>query len=197
MNYGEVRRMALRLLFSDTSAGQPIPADYNDQADYLAAIPSLVDNALLDIAVRTDCLTAVVPLSSLRCEGERGGKRVIALPNDCYETVAVLLPGLVPAAFRVLADRLYVEPALPEDTVVYYRRFPVSVGSAPEDSTALDGTAEMHALVPFYVAAYLVLYDDSYRYGVLRSEYENRLMALRQAKAELSPIRNVYEAVTA
>lgn len=84
MTYGEVKRMALRLIFSDTAAGQPIAESYNDQADYLAAIPALVDSAQTDIAVRARRIPALCPVDSLS-EREEGGFRVLTLPADCRE----------------------------------------------------------------------------------------------------------------
>ena len=43
------------------------------------------------------------------------------------------------------------------------------------------------------MAAQLVLYDDSYRYAVLRSEYESRVAALREsARVEESTVGDVY-----
>lgn len=192
MNYGEVRRMALRLIFSDTSAGQIIPEGYNDQADYLAAIPAFVDSALHDIAVRTGRLTAAVPLASLTIHAETGRSRVYELPEDCIQVTGVLLPELQSASYHILGGRLYVNRELPDGSILSYRRFPVSVGSEPADSLELDGTPEIHSAIAYYVAAQLVLYDDSYRYAVLRNEYESRVTALRQIKAELYDIADQY-----
>lgn len=69
----------------------------------------------------------------------------------------------------------------------------MSVGASPEDTLELDNTPDVHAAIPFFVAAQLVLYDDSYRYAVLRSEYESRVAALREsARVEESAVGDVY-----
>ena len=44
MTYGELKQRVLELIFSYSVAGSEIPATYNNQADYLAMIPGLVNN---------------------------------------------------------------------------------------------------------------------------------------------------------
>ena len=47
MTYGQVKRAALRLLNASTIAGSEVPLSYNDQADLVLAMPSLVDDAVM------------------------------------------------------------------------------------------------------------------------------------------------------
>lgn len=198
MTYGEVKRMALRLIFSDTAAGQPIAESYNDQADYLAAIPALVDSAQTDIAVRARRIPALCPVDSLS-EREEGGFRVLTLPADCREPMhgGLLLPEGEEFGrcrdYRLAGGRLWLPKSAPAGLILEYWRYPVSVGASPEDALELDNTPDVHAAIPFFVAAQLVLYDDSYRYAVLRSEYESRVAALREsARVEESTVGDVY-----
>lgn len=192
MTYGEVKRMALKLIFSDTAGGVPIEDSYNDQADYLAAIPSLVDSAQMDIAVRARKIPALIPLSELRHEA-REEFTAYELPEDCREVEGLVLPDLTRPDYRLIAGKLCVCGKAPAGTLLDYRRYPVSVGSDPEDSLVLDGTPDVHSAIPYFVAAQLVLYDDSYRYGALRNEYESRVTALRdKPRYESGSIQDVY-----
>lgn len=192
MTYGEVKRMALKLIFSDTAAGIPIADNYNDQADYLGAIPALVDSAQIDIAVRARKIPALVPLRELPRE-TLGEFTAYELPEDCREVEGLVLPDMTRPDYRLLAGKIFVSGEMPEGAMLDYRRYPVSVGSDPEDSTELDGTPDVHSAIPYFVAAQLVLYDDSYRYGVLRNEYESRVMALRdKPRYEIGSIHDVY-----
>lgn len=198
MTYGEVKRMALKLIFSDTAAGQPIADSYNDQADYLAAIPALVDSAQTDIAVRGRSIPALCPVDELP-ERTEGDFRVLTLPGDCREPshAGLLLPeGELPGRYRdyrLVGGRLWLHKTAPSGLILEYSRYPASVGAAPEDTLELDNTPEVHGAIPFFVAAQLVLYDDAYRYAVLRNEYESRVAAMREAmRVEETTVGDVY-----
>ncbi len=198
MTYGEVKRMALKLLFSDTVAGQPIADSYNDQADYLAAIPALVDSAQTDLAVRAKGIPAICPTDELP-ERREGDFRVLTLPADCREPVhtGLILPEGDELEryrdYRLAGGKLWLPKEAPSGLILEYLRYPVSVGAAPEDALELDNTPDVHGAIPFFVAAQLVLYDDSYRYAVLRNEYESRVSALREAvRVEESTVGDVY-----
>ena len=192
MTYGEVKRMALKLIFSDTAGGVPIEDSYNDQADYLAAIPALVDSAQMDIAVRAKKIPALTVLSELSHE-TRDEVTAYELPEDCREVEGPVLPDMTRPDYRLLAGKIYLKGEAPEGTLLAYRRYPVSVGSDPADDLELDGTADVHSAIPYFVAAQLVLYDDSYRYGALRNEYESRVAALRdKPRYESGSIEDVY-----
>lgn len=198
MTYGEVKHTALKLLFSDTSAGQPIAESYNDQADYIAAIPALVDSAQTDVAVRARKIPAVIALSALAGE-EDGGFTVYALPADCHEIVH---SGLVVkegetlrryGGYRLVGGKLYVPKSAPGGMELEYYRYPLSVGADPADELALDNSPDTHSAIPFFVAAQLVMYDDAFRYGALKSEYEARVAALRRSvRVERHGIDDVY-----
>ncbi len=43
MTFGELKKRVLQLIFSYSVAGSEIPATYNNQADYLAMIPGLIN----------------------------------------------------------------------------------------------------------------------------------------------------------
>ena len=198
MTYGEVKHSTLKLIFSDTSAGQPIAESYNDQADYIAAIPALVDSAQTDIAVRARQIPAVIALSALGGE-EDGGFTAYTLPADCREIVH---SGLVVkegetvrryGGYRLIGGKLYVPKSAPGGMELEYYRCPVSVGADPADGLILDNSPDTHSAIPYFVAAQLVMYDDAFRYGALRSEYEARVAALRRpVSVERSTIDDVY-----
>ena len=198
MTYGEVKRMALKLIFSDTAAGQPIAASYNDQADYIKAIPALVDSAQADIALRGRRLPALCRVRELAAR-EEGGFRVMELPGDCRELMhgGLLLPSAEGLEryrqYSLAGGKLWLSKSAPEGLLIEYWRYPLSVGESPNDSLELDNSPDTHSAIPFFVAAQLVLYDDSYRYAALRNEYENRISALRESpRAEETDIEDVY-----
>ena len=203
MTYGDVKRLALQLAFTDTVAGQEIPGSYNGQADYLLQIPGLVDSALTDITLRGKRLPAAVALAELPSRVQ-GGYTVYTLPADYRELMHGGLVALVSDGcggqefrcyrqFRFLGGELAVPRSAPGELTLEYWRAPASVGSAPSDSAPLDGTPDMHRAIPYFVAAQLVMYDDGFRYQALRSEYEVRVAALRDGlTVEEVPIRDAY-----
>ena len=83
MTYGELKDRVLELIFSYSVAGSQIPATYNNQADYIAMIPGLVNNGQIDIATSVKRIPAMAFLSDL--ENEQVGERVLyKLPADCW-----------------------------------------------------------------------------------------------------------------
>ena len=49
MNYGQVKKASLELIFSESIAGDPIALSYNNQADYVRMIPRLVNDGMMYI----------------------------------------------------------------------------------------------------------------------------------------------------
>ena len=77
--------------------------------------------------------------------------------------------------------------------MVEYYRYPEALPAAPEDSAELDNTPEVHSIIPYYVAAHLVMYDDAFRYASLWNEFETRLGRLTEPVfTESEPIQDVY-----
>ncbi len=71
MTYGWAREFALELIDQATIAGSPVPATYNNQADYLRKIPRLLDDAAVIAATTSHKIRAVAALGSL--EHRSGG----------------------------------------------------------------------------------------------------------------------------
>lgn len=192
MTYGQVKRAALRLINASTVSGSEIPLGYNGQADLVKAMPSLVDDAVMQIATTVKKLPAAVPLSSL----ESAPNGLYVLPADCWRVKAggLLLPesGQRFRDVRLLGRQLWLKNA-PEGLWLEYWRYPQPVGSAPADDAPLDNTPDTHTAVPWFVASQLVLYDDPYRYAALHNEWEARLRRLSESvTAEREPIGDAY-----
>lgn len=204
MTYGEVKREALKLAFTDTIAGQDIPNSYNSQADYVLQIPGLVDSALMDIVTRAKHIPEVVQLDDLK-SSQQNAFIAYCMPPDYQDMVHSGLVAFIPDAFgeeqivrfrnyRLIGGKLLVPRTAPKGMSLEYWRFPRSVGSNPADSVQLDGTADMHSAVPYYVAAQLVMYDDAFRYQALRNEYETKITLLHDPVfVEETPVNNVYD----
>lgn len=63
MNYGQIKHATMQLVYSDTIAGEDIASTYNNQADYLKAIPALVNDCEMYIATTVKRIPKLVPLS--------------------------------------------------------------------------------------------------------------------------------------
>ena len=173
MTYGELKNRVLELIFSYSVAGTTIPATYNNQADYIAMIPGLVNNGQMDIATSVKRIPAIVLLNDL--EQEQVGDRILyKLPDDCW--LKIELPC-----------------HHPPDLTLEYWRYPERVSIETEDSAELDNTPDVHECLVFYAAAHLLAYDDAYRYTVFLNMYEERIIRLREPVwIEPGPIEDVY-----
>lgn len=195
MTYGQVKRAALRLLNAGTIAGSEIPLSYNDQADLVLAMPSLVDDAVMQIATTVKKIPAAVRLGTLEKLNTPGGT-LYTLPADCWRLMngGLLRPdGEGRRQDYQLLGRQLLLPAEKPELWAEYWRYPASVGNEPDDDTPLDNSPETHTAVPYFVAGQLVMYDDAYRYAALHNEWESRLRRLGEAVfTERSRVRDAY-----
>ena len=198
MTYGELKSRVLELIFSYSVAGSPIPAAYNNQADYLAMIPGLVNNGQMDIATSVKRIPAMVPFNEL--ESEQVEERVLyKLPSDCW----LPFPGGLLFShscryeryfgYRMIAGRIELPFHAPSGLALEYWRYPERVSADTPDGTELDNTPDVHECLVFYVAAHLLAYDDAYRYTVFLNMYEDRRKRLKEPVwLEPGPIEDVY-----
>lgn len=188
MNYGQIKHATMQLVYSDTIAGEDIASTYNNQADYLKAIPALVNDCEMYIATTVKRIPKLVPLSGLSKQ-DFGAFDMYAMPVDFWR---LMNGGLVwptkndvgePVFTRYHGYRLYANNQLLinkgvkgiNQMMVEYYRYPEALPSNPDDSVELDNTPEVHSVIPYYVAAHLVLYDDAFRYASLWNEFETRI----------------------
>lgn len=196
MTYGQVKRAALRLINADTIDGTEIPPSYNGQADLLAAMPSLVDDAMMEIATTVRKIPACVCLDSLE-KTQHGSCVLYTLPEDCWQLPSggLFRPGAEGRCTDArLAGGKLLLPAGEQGLWMEYWRYPASVGEHPADDTPLDNSPDTHSAVPYFVAAQLVLYDDAYRFAALHNEWETRLARLNSGVfAESVRVGDRYE----
>lgn len=195
MTYGQVKRAALRLLNASTVGGSEIPLSYNEQADLVLAMPSLVDDAVMQIATTVKKIPAVVRLDELM--QIRVGENVLyKLPTDCWRLMDGGLLRLESGerfrGYKRLAHQLLL-PAGEKGLWAEYWRYPSSVGNTPADSVPLDNSPDTHTAIPYFVAGQLVMYDDAFRYAALHNEWESRLRRLGEPVfTEQSQVRDAY-----
>ena len=204
MTYGQVKRLSLQKIYSDTIAGEVIESSYNNQADYEIPIPGLVNDAMTYIATTVKRIPAITKLEDLNWD-EEDQFYIYYLPEDCYEIMngGLILPFRENQAREVSdryrkyrlygANQLWLPKNAPKGLYLEYYRFPAMVDSDTPDDTELDNTPDTHAAIPYYVAAQLVMYDDAFRYASLYNDWENRLGRLKeQTRVEESHVRDVY-----
>ena len=185
MTYDKLKNCVLELIFSYSVAGSSIPATYNNQADYIAMIPGLINSGQMDIATSVKRIPVMPDLSDL--EQEQIGERVLyKLPSDCWlpYTGGLLLPDSHRYdryfGYRFIGGRIELPFHAPSGLAPEYWRYPERVSSETPDSTELDNTPDVHECLVFYVAAHLLAYDDAYRYTVFVNMYEERRKRLKE-----------------
>jgi len=206
MNYGEIRDASLQLIGQYTIAGDLYAPSYNNQQDYLNKIPFLVNDALVLIASGAYRYPSQVTLDPEQGE-DYGNYYRFVFPDDMLE----MIPGglLVPDADKRRGEssiwtRYRVEPPdhilLPKSLdkpviLPYYRRpqlLPIS-GGLPADDTIIDAPVSVQMAIPYYVAAYLCLEDDAFKYASLKNEFENKIARLTPAPyTEIQDVYDVY-----
>ena len=208
MNYGQLKKLVLQLIFSESIAGEEISYTYNNQADYLRAIPGLANDGMMYIATTVKKIPEIVRLTDLETE-DFGAYTMYILPKDFWRLNNGGLIWQRPDVYslpnysyqRFHGYKLYANnklmiakntPHLDEMLVEYYR-YPETLGDDPDDLTELDNTPETHAALPYYVAAQLVMYDDAFRYSALWNAFETRLSRITEpVTTEYAPVDDAY-----
>lgn len=200
MNYGQVRDQVLKLLNQYTIAGTKVPATYNNQQDYLDRIPSLVNDAMMEIATTTRKIISTLNLEDLPSE-ERGEEVSYQLPDDFYQflsgSVVTTREGhtLHTSQYTVLGRKCMIVPKKEAGkyTLSYYR-YPTLLSASPADTDALDNVPETHYAIPFYVAAFLVDHDSPFLCSLFSGKYADKLAKLSEGiRAEIHPTQDVYD----
>ena len=202
MNYAWARDFALELINQYSVAGDKVALSYNNQADYLARIPKLLDDAQTMVATTVRRIRAAAPLSELTEVDTRHGWRVYKFPTDCWQFASGGLIRFTPHGvrrfhkYRLLSgDRIAVPSGVEDTAELEYFRYPKLLGTNPTDTAELDNTIEVQMALPYYVAAHLVMYDNNFAYGALYNEWEGKLERLYELpQTELNITENVYDA---
>lgn len=202
MTYKQCKERALGLIFSQQIAGSTISESYNNQADYTAKIPGLINDCEDYIATTVKPILDVVKLADCMY-AEEGNSRIYTLPANCYK---LMMGGLInPNESRFNAERvddyvliadnkLLVPNRVDENCLVEYYRYPEHLSTNPADNTQLDNTPDVHDCIPFYVAAYLVIYDSPFMYSAFYNNFETRLQRLSKSSFIVkSEIKDVYK----
>ena len=186
MTYGELKNRVLQYIFSYSIAGDEIQLSYNNQEDYVKQIPGLLNSAQTYI-YQVKHFEAAVKLSDLTRE-DFGDSDMYVLPDDCLK----MKPGLIlPQGGRLRpqfvrfnnyklfgGNKLLVPKGMGDKLLMEYWKRSVPLPENIPDSYVLKNTDEVNELLPFYIAAFVVMYDDAFRYSALYNEFETRLQRL-------------------
>lgn len=201
MNYKWARDFTLELINQYSIAGSPIPNSYNNQADYVARIPKLMDDAQMYVATNQGRIRTVEPMVNLDWQ-RRGEWKVFQLPDDCWQVCSSGIIRLEDGHFQryhryhLIGDRSIMIPAeLDGDLQLEYFRYPNLLGPKPNDEAPLDNTPVAQMALPYYVAAHIVMHDDEFAYQALYNEFEAKLARLAEVpKAEVATVEDAYSA---
>ena len=191
MTYGELKHKVLNLIFSYSKAGDAIELSYNNQADYINQIPPLLSSVQSYIYQVVRIQDSIL-LKDLTVE-DHGATNVYVLPDDC----AKIVPGIIiprqrkgPWGGEVFerrmdyklfgGNKMMAPKNLPDDAILEYEKRAVPVPVNVQDNYVLRNTEEINEIIPFYIAAFVILYDDPFRYSALYNEFETRLQRLRK-----------------
>jgi len=218
MTYGELKKLVMQLIFSESIAGTEIRETYNNQADYLRMIPGLANDGMMYIATTVKKIPELVPLTTLNYE-EMGKFRLYTLPEDFWRmhNGGIIWPKPIGGGqtayerfhwYKMYANnRLLVPANVPnlDEMMVEYYRYPHQIPDIPDDapdkkaqeqerdSMELDNTPDTHAALPYYIAAQLVMYDDPFRYSALWNAFETRLGRITEpVTTEYSLVDDAY-----
>lgn len=200
MNFGYIRDRALQLVDQYSVAGQTVALSYNNQADYVKKIPGLVDDGMTLLSTTYRRLRASVALSTL-ARVKFGDATAYVMPDDFWQMSSA---GMVTFdkdgkivrwhRYHVMEEKMFVldgEPPVP--LIVEYYRYPRLTGLNPAETDELDGPIEMQLVLPYYVAAHLVMLDNAFAYSALFNEFESRAIRLMEMpQAEVNVVEDRY-----
>lgn len=181
MTYKWLKNQVLKLLNQYTMAGSPVADLYNNQQDYLERIPSLANDAIMEIATTVRKIQATMDLSMLPSE-DIGEQIRYRLPTDFYQfksgDTVITTDGKVlhTNQYSLHGQRFLIVPKTEdgEYSITYYR-YPVLLEEKPQDGDELDNTPETHFAIPFYVASFLVAHDEPFLCSLFMNKFTDKL----------------------
>lgn len=203
MTFEQVQNQVLKLLNQYSVAGTLVAPAYNNQQDYLNRVASLANDAVMEIATTARKIPATLDLSTLT--GENAGDWVrYELPDDFYQfktgdTLLTTDDGRLLHTNRyTLSGKKYLlvpKREIEEGssyTITYYR-YPKLLSEKPAPTDELDNEPETHYAVPFYVAAFLVIHDDSFLFASFYNKFEDKLAKMSAGlSVEAHSVDDVY-----
>lgn len=201
MTYNQIRDRSLKLINQYSIAGDQIASTYNNQQDYLYRIPSLVNDAMLAISTSTRLLRSWVRADDLSYD-TLADQRIYDMPDDFWQFESGGFRGISPEGkIRKYTDYQFIggkQVMIPEAEannllLVEYCRRPERLPDEPDGKEELDVPEEAQAAIPYYVAAHLVMQDDSFQYASLYNEWETKLDRLGElTRTELPEVDDQY-----
>lgn len=199
MNYEWARDFTLELINQYSVAGDVVAMSYNNQADYIARIPKLLNDAQMHIATTVRRIREMVPSTELKSE-VRGDWRVYTVPDDCWQMSGAGLvlfnrgETLRYHKYRNIGAKQFAVPvSMTEEFWLEYFRYPKLLSFKPGNDDELDNTQEAQFALPYYAAAHLVMYDNMHAYGVLFNEWEGKLERLYELpQTDMGTVEDAY-----
>lgn len=200
MNYGQIRDRALQLIDQYSIAGQTVALSYNNQADYVKKIPGLINDGLEYLFTSFRRIRATAQLSALG-RVRYGENTAYVLPNDFWQMSSAGMMTFRKDGspmrwhrYHLLGEKMFVlDGPAPRPLIVEYYRRPRLLSENPKETDELDGPIEMQMTLPYYVAAHLVILDNSFAYSALLAEFEERARRLiEMPQAELNTVEDLY-----
>lgn len=203
MTFEQVQNQVLKLLNQYSVAGTLVAPAYNNQQDYLNRVASLANDAVMEIATTARKIPATLDLSTLGSE-DAGDWVRYELPEDFYQfktgdTLLTTDDGrlLRTNRYTISGKKYLLVPKREIEegssyTITYYR-YPQLLGDKPAPTDELDNAPETHYAVPFYVAAFLVIHDDSFLFASFYNKFEDKLAKMSAGlSVEARSVDDVY-----
>lgn len=203
MTFEQVQNQVLKLLNQYSVAGALVAPAYNNQQDYLNRVASLANDAVMEIATTARKIPATLDLSTLGSE-DAGDWVRYELPEDFYQfktgdTLLTTDDGhlLHTNRYTISGQKYLLVPKREIEegssyTITYYR-YPRLLSDKPAPTDELDNAPETHYAVPFYVAAFLVIHDDSFLFASFYNKFEDKLAKMSAGlSVEARSVDDVY-----
>ena len=207
MTYKYVENQVLKLLNQYTIAGTGVADTYNNQKDYLLRIPSLVNDAMMEIATTVRKIQVVTPLCDLECIRCDDQECWFVMPDDFFmlksgDTVRTHAGRTVHVqVVSQLGQNILIVPKGPAQDrcdmiIVVYFRYPELLDedrANVDPDTELDNTPDTHLAIPYYVAGVLAMHDDPFLCSTLMNGYEDKLAKMMPpVTADVHPVQDAY-----
>lgn len=204
MTIGECKKAALRLLNQYSIAGTPVPLSYNDQADDIARMLDLINDAQMEIAKTNKPIEETISFKIPKVEpGTPSSSISYQMPEEFWYPLSITF---IPAdggdkrtvhanQFDWIGDETLLLPNKPAGTyTVLYSRYPVRYDASTSDNTELDNKPDTHVIIPYYVAAMIAQDQNPKQYYYLYNRWETGLARLsnRPAFATITEVDDAY-----
>lgn len=173
MKVKAIRDNAFRIMNEYSSEG--IEKGMMDNADYIKRANMFINDAQQEIAT----IRKIKEMHNISQVGEDvEGYNYYPLPSDMYELRYLNFGDRLFYDFKIESGEIWIPKVYDGTFTVYYYKYPTEITSLTDDNFNLEIAPSLHNIIPYFVAAMLIINTDYKLGNKLLTIYNNKVKGI-------------------